>query len=333
VLLAAGYYFVQGQPKIMSGGREMAASEKEVRVILEQTAGSYDTTVIRGTSAAAVNDWLTGHGFLAFEGRDLKVLEDYIARKWVFFCARITTAGKGVKETHPLTVRFPAAEPVYPMRLTESAGTVPLDLFVIGESFAMDPSGRLEPWRTLDFSKKRFFHRVEALSTALKMQQTMRGEVAGGASETDFKAEYLPFVPAGRDVFLDTLMAGGTHITHLKHTFKPGDDWGDIKLEPSTEPAPPRPHFTLAGYMEQILIWLGFAPAEVGKRPHRAWGLTMAILLIGAWSGTALFAWKNVIIVPAGRVASSRSMEPESGHGQFMIWMKKLSASPAAGTP
>ena len=102
------------------------------------------TTVISGDSAAEVNQWLTSNGFAAFSGIQITGVEEYLAKKWVFLCAKLKAQPAGLTEIPPLTVRFATPEAVYPMRLTQGAGTVPVDLYVIGRSWMADPTGRLK---------------------------------------------------------------------------------------------------------------------------------------------------------------------------------------------
>ena len=46
-----------------------------VRVLAVQEAGSYQTSVISGDSAAEVNQWLTSNGFAAFGGIQIAGVE------------------------------------------------------------------------------------------------------------------------------------------------------------------------------------------------------------------------------------------------------------------
>ena len=55
-----------------------------MKVLLAQTAGNYETTVISGDSAEQVNQWLTSQGFTPFEGAELKVVGDISAKNGSF---------------------------------------------------------------------------------------------------------------------------------------------------------------------------------------------------------------------------------------------------------
>lgn len=115
-----------------------------VSVVRTKQAGIYDTTVLRGTDAQGVADWLQSSGF-AVSDAARSVIGDYIDAGWCFLAARVSAKVTGDVTQHPLKVTFPAAEPIYPMRLTGvDAEPIVLDLFVIAEQRAAVPN--LQTW-------------------------------------------------------------------------------------------------------------------------------------------------------------------------------------------
>ena len=232
----------QGYWRIMAAGGDSEVAG--VRVLAVQEAGSYQTSVISGDSAAEVNQWLTSNGFAAFGGIQIAGVEEYIAKNWVFLCAKLKTAAPGLTVTHPLTARFTTPEAVYPMRLTQGAGTVPVDLYVIGGSWMADVTGRLKQITTSD-SHRRFGREFpRSLGEAVEVLKESRispGEPAAGPGDfLDYKHnEGILRIPPGRNDLLDALMGEGHYITHLGGIFTPEHDWSDITLTPKKTQAPP----------------------------------------------------------------------------------------------
>ena len=340
LILVFSLFSLYLQGKIMGGGGTSVAG---VKVLLAQTAGNYETTVISGDSAEQVNQWLTSQGFTPFEGVELKVVGDYISEKWVFLCAKVKTGAKGLIETHPVTVRFPVAQPVYPMRLTAGAGTVPVDLYTIGNTPMVDPGGRLKPARIVDHRRQNLDRtRMLPLGQLLDFMAEARAGVDSGEAGPMFDPNYLPFVPAGRDALLDSLMACGSQITHLQGTFSPGSDWSDITLMPADAPSEDTGTklYTWVGLIEQKILSLGWLGALtfllVGflarlttsgvRHPHPGWPMAAGLALLVAF----LFLmprWNEIRIADASNVVEPGNKDNSAGT-HFKAWLKALAAKP-----
>lgn len=113
--------------------------------------GNYEVTVLEAKDASALGSWLEKNGLSGLPPAGFPIVDSCIARGWVFLAARLEREGAGPATPHPLSVTFPSAKPIYPMRLTALAGgTTDLRLHVVANgSAACAPldvrfSGRLE---------------------------------------------------------------------------------------------------------------------------------------------------------------------------------------------
>jgi hypothetical protein len=121
-----------------TAGRHMSAggaAPDGVTVAATQRVGDYEVTVLRAERAEALSEWLRGQGLRALDAPARAVVDDYIARKWCFAVARLVReAGGGAATGHPIAATFPAAQPVYPMKMTSLAGsTTRVELFVVAD--------------------------------------------------------------------------------------------------------------------------------------------------------------------------------------------------------
>jgi len=124
-----------------AGGRNSAHTAVAVRT--SQRIGNYDVAVLRAPAAAALSDWLEENAFHPLDERGLALVEDYIQEGWCFVVARLVRDEGGEATPHPIAATFPAAEPVYPMRLTALAGSmVRVELYVAAENMAQAPGFR-----------------------------------------------------------------------------------------------------------------------------------------------------------------------------------------------
>lgn len=107
-----------------------------VSISSTQRVGEYDATVLRADDPGALDTWLTTNGLTGLDATDRPVVADYIARKWCFVVSRFRKDAATVTP-HPIRATFPAQRPVYPMKLTGTAGSeTRVELFVIAASIA-----------------------------------------------------------------------------------------------------------------------------------------------------------------------------------------------------
>ncbi|MGA2498297.1 MAG: DUF2330 domain-containing protein [Tepidisphaeraceae bacterium] len=96
-----------------------------------QRVGNYDVTALKSASADALQAWLKEQGLAAIPAAGMPLVADYSKQGWVFLVAKLARHGDGAAAAHPLAVKFPARQAVFPMRLTALAGTTTqVDLYV-----------------------------------------------------------------------------------------------------------------------------------------------------------------------------------------------------------
>jgi len=111
-----------------------------VRASDPQRVGNYEVTVLQARDATALGAWLEKSGLAPVPEAGRPIVDDYAARGWTFVAARLVREGKGPAAPHPLSVTFPSARPVYPMRLTALAGgTTDVRLHVVAGGAASCP--------------------------------------------------------------------------------------------------------------------------------------------------------------------------------------------------
>jgi hypothetical protein len=105
-----------------------------------QRIGDYDVKVISARDTGALSGWLTDNGLAPLGADALPIVNDYIARKWCFLVAHLSSDATGPATPAPIVATFPAAAPVYPMRLTALAGTIShVELMVVADRQAQIP--------------------------------------------------------------------------------------------------------------------------------------------------------------------------------------------------
>ena len=96
--------------------------------------GSYDLAVLKADDVEPLHQWLLDNGFTGLGEDDRTVVTDYIRDGWCFVAAKLRREGDGYSRPHPLLMSFATETPVYPMRLTATAGSdVYLKLFTVAE--------------------------------------------------------------------------------------------------------------------------------------------------------------------------------------------------------
>jgi hypothetical protein len=106
---------------------------------IERTArvGAYDVTVLKAKSPLALNNWLATNQYAALPDNAAGVVAEYIQQGWVFTAIQLARTEPGRNTPHPIKLVFPAAQAVYPWKLTAAVGGAPeLELFVVGKERA-----------------------------------------------------------------------------------------------------------------------------------------------------------------------------------------------------
>ena len=124
-------------PALGAAGAGGARAVPGVRLEQAARVGSYDVAVLEADSAGAFGQWLEANGYASLTEKGRAIVADYVRDRWHFVAAKLRREGDGLSVPHPLSITFPAAEPVYPMRLTAIAGSdVYVDLFVVADGRA-----------------------------------------------------------------------------------------------------------------------------------------------------------------------------------------------------
>lgn len=182
-----------------------ARTEAGAQILIHETIGSYDVTVLTADRGAEVRDWLTGNGFACNEA-SVKTLDAYVNEGWRFAAAKIRWSDDPTLTPHPLKVVFPVAKAVYPMRLTGVGATQPLalDLFIIGEEMAQAEG--LDVWRCESFVHETFqwdgpIDQYRGESTRLRLgHPQITSLLWDGAVLTHLSGSLAPEEMAKRDV-------------------------------------------------------------------------------------------------------------------------------------
>lgn len=313
------------------GAESGVVPEAGVKVLSAKNAGNYETRVISGTSAEAVNDWLKSAGFPPFAGGELQTLEAYVARKWVFLCSRLKTAAKGPSAGHPLSVRFPVEKPVYPMSLTKSAGTVPVEIFWMGDP-VREPSGRLTAAGVSDSRSRHGAH----YSMASKFWDLAVARASHGVAGSESLQEF--YVAEDQDLLLDQI-ASTSAVIRFTATFTQSSDWSDLHFEPAGEMPKVPLHvtreriindFTNSGEVLSIAVGfflLGVAGqfyGKQGRRPHIGWAGAGLVLLLTAGGWVWSHVPEDLVIVDNSQVKQPAADGSDPAEEWFQEWIKHL---------
>jgi hypothetical protein len=103
-------------------------------IVLKQTVGAFDVTVLQGGTAQEVVDWLNTNGY-ALPDTAPALLQGYVAQQFMFVAVKLT-GGAGIDEIHPLVVRYTGTEPCVPLKLTSVAAVENMGIrtFFLGDS-------------------------------------------------------------------------------------------------------------------------------------------------------------------------------------------------------
>ncbi len=95
-------------------------------VVLEQTVGAFDITVLSGGTADEVMDWLGANGYQQDPNAE-PILAEYLAENYLFAAFKLTN-GADTAEIHPITLRFETEEACVPLRLTRIAAVEDMEV-------------------------------------------------------------------------------------------------------------------------------------------------------------------------------------------------------------
>lgn len=115
-----------------------SGSSGGVTVTAQQTVGPYETVQLSATDPAALNQWLTSHGY-AVPPDITPVIDQYVAEHFDFLALKLVP-GTGIQAMRPVRVTTTGASAVLPLRMVAAGtgATVGVTLWTVAE-------GRYEP--------------------------------------------------------------------------------------------------------------------------------------------------------------------------------------------
>ena len=128
----------QRGPNAAFGGAASDAADAGVSVTKSEVVGPYETVQLHSTSGAALNDWLTSHGY-AIPADVSPIITAYVNAHFDFLAMKLAP-GNSVKSMRPVRISTSGAAPVLPLRMV-TAGTGP----VVGITLWVVAEGRYEP--------------------------------------------------------------------------------------------------------------------------------------------------------------------------------------------
>jgi Ca2+/Na+ antiporter len=198
-----------------------STSREGALALSNECVGNYQVAVLAARHATEIEAWLTAHQFAGLPVESRAIVEDYLTQGWVIVAAELQRSGTGRLAPHPLSVTFPATQPIYPMRLTAMGrNSLKLSLFVAAldryeqpdlETVYAQTSGR----KFHEFEPSALFARDEAFA-ALRKQWAwithLRGEVTPEQMTRDFmlvpavkQIEYRKVVYTPEAAFIEAL--------------------------------------------------------------------------------------------------------------------------------
>jgi hypothetical protein len=227
-------------PSLGVSGRSDAIGDPGVTFLNVQQVGNYDVSVLKAQSGDDLSQWLSRNGLRTLPDTARPVVDAYIKDNWCFLVAVLRLSGGQPAVPHPIMATFPAATPVFPMRLTALAGsTTRVDLTVISntrtdadrfhvvccDKFVFSGSSYNQTWRGITRSSGRFGHALVIGSPAVTsllwrdcVISHLVADLPPAEMTTDIPLRSLPFQPyrdslwtaRGRnELALNILSAGG----------------------------------------------------------------------------------------------------------------------------
>jgi hypothetical protein len=104
------------------------------QIVIQSVVGAFDYVVLEGGTASSVTDWLASNGYATADEAPA-ILDDYIAEGFVFVAFKLRHES-GIKDLHPIVLRYAGDEPCVPLRLTRVASVEDMPIRVLALSDA-----------------------------------------------------------------------------------------------------------------------------------------------------------------------------------------------------
>jgi hypothetical protein len=187
-----------------------AATDGGVTVLREEVVGPYAVSIIRGTNAMAIRDWLRMNGYTVPTAIE-PIIDHYTSMNMDYVALRLS-AGQGLDRMSPVRVSLDGYQPSLPLRMIAAgvADRVGLSLVVIAESRIEAqnfPNGQVQEQNLVyDFSRANAaqvyldeFNRLNQMNGNrlwLTDSATMQSRLQWESQVNGFRS---PFPPGGRD--------------------------------------------------------------------------------------------------------------------------------------
>ncbi len=117
-----------------TGGDEGGDTGGGPMVVLQQTVGAFEITVLQGGTAEEVMTWLGANGYEQDPAAE-PILAEYLAENYMFAAFKLTNDAE-IGEIHPVTLTFTNDEACVPLRLTRIAAQEDMEV----RTFFLAPS-------------------------------------------------------------------------------------------------------------------------------------------------------------------------------------------------
>ncbi len=109
-----------------SGGGDESTGGGGPDIVLQQTVGAFDITVLQGGTAEEVMAWLAANEYEQDPDAE-PILAEYLAENYLFAAFKLTN-GADLDEIHPIVLKFDQDEACVPLRLTRIAAVDDMDV-------------------------------------------------------------------------------------------------------------------------------------------------------------------------------------------------------------
>lgn len=117
-------------------GDGSSGGEEPPPLLKEEQIGAFQIAVLQGPTVDPIKTWLIDNGYVWDENAS-GILQQYLDEGNIIVALKLA-AGQGVEDVHPITLKYPATETCFPLRLTRIAAVEDMDIrvFVLSENRA-----------------------------------------------------------------------------------------------------------------------------------------------------------------------------------------------------
>lgn len=200
------------QLRVAAGASEPAVTELEGLLV-----GNYFVKLLDVHESEGLLRWLHDEGFGELPQHAREVVDAYVDEGWLFVAARLGDNLEGEVRPHPIALEFPVETPVYPMRLTQVAGTdTYVELYIVADAQAK-PSARALELHWSDLVEEGAFPEYLCKPTPHDADST--------ATVSEFAFKGALYHPMASRFFWD-----GAVVTRLAGTFTPAAMAKDVYI-------------------------------------------------------------------------------------------------------